>query len=93
MCSLMLTVHAAPTSVPLVQGACCDICLPVHQKYETELNPPHMNWVELGPRRQHKRKSPGPNAMGGWPIDMPASSTYVRSASVALRSVGGCPSI
>jgi hypothetical protein len=45
MCSLMLTVHAAPTSVPLVQGACCDICLPVHQKYETELNPPHMNSV------------------------------------------------
>jgi hypothetical protein len=45
MCSPMLTVQAAPTSASLVQGACCDICPPVHKTYEAEFNPPHMNWV------------------------------------------------
>jgi hypothetical protein len=40
MCSPMLTVRAAPTSASLGQGACCEICPPVH-----ELNPLHMNWV------------------------------------------------
>jgi len=42
---LLLTVQAAPTSASLVQGACCDICPPVHQKYKAELNPLQMNWV------------------------------------------------
>jgi len=45
MCSPMLTVQAAQNSALLVQGACCDICPPVHEKYEVEFNPLHMDWV------------------------------------------------
>ena len=45
MSSPMLTVQAAPTSASLAQGACRDICPPVHEKYEIEFNPLHMNWV------------------------------------------------
>jgi hypothetical protein len=45
MCSPMLIVQAAPTSTTIVQGFCCDICTPVHQRYEAEFNPLHMNWV------------------------------------------------
>lgn len=44
MCSPMLTVQAAPTSASLVQGACCDIWPLVHEKYEAECNPLHMDW-------------------------------------------------
>ncbi len=44
MCS-MLIVQAASTSASIVQGTCCDICPPVHEKYEAEFNPLHMNWV------------------------------------------------
>ena len=29
----------------IVQDTCCDICPPVHEKYEAEFNPLHMNWV------------------------------------------------
>ncbi len=43
MCSPMLTVQAAPTNASFVQ-ACYDIP-PVHEKYEAEFNPLHMNWV------------------------------------------------
>ncbi len=43
MCSPTLTVQAALTSASLLQGACCDICPPVHEKYEAE-NPLHMDW-------------------------------------------------
>ena len=42
MCSPVLTVQAAPTCASLVQGACCDICPPVH---EAEFNRLHVNWV------------------------------------------------
>ena len=45
MCSSMLTVQATPTGASLVQGACRDICPPVHEKYEAQSNPLHMNWV------------------------------------------------
>ena len=45
MCSPMLTVQAAPTSASLVQGAWCDICLPVHEKDAAEFRPLHMNWL------------------------------------------------
>jgi len=45
MCSPMLTVLAAPTSASLAQHACGDICPSVHEKYEVEFNPLHMNWV------------------------------------------------
>lgn len=45
MCSRMLTVQAVPTGASLVQGACCEIHPPVHEKYEAEFNPLHMNWV------------------------------------------------
>ncbi len=44
MCSPMLTVRTAPTSASLVQSACSDICPSVHEKYEAEINPLHMNW-------------------------------------------------
>ena len=45
MCSPMLTVHSASTGVSLVQGCCSEISPPVHEKYEAESNPLHMNWV------------------------------------------------
>jgi hypothetical protein len=45
ICSPMLTVQAAPTSASLAQDACCDICPPVHEKYEAEFSPLHMSWV------------------------------------------------
>jgi hypothetical protein len=45
MCSPMLTVQGVPTSVSLVQGDCSEICPPVHEKYQAEFNPLHMNWV------------------------------------------------
>jgi hypothetical protein len=55
MCSPMLTVQAAPTSTSLVQGARCDICFPVHEKYEVELNPLHMNWVLVDDTKRNPR--------------------------------------
>jgi len=45
MCSPVLTVQAAPTCASLVQGACCDICPPVQEKYEAEFSPLHMKWI------------------------------------------------
>jgi hypothetical protein len=45
MCSSILIAQAASTSASLVQGTCCDICHPAHEKHETEFNPLHMNWV------------------------------------------------
>jgi hypothetical protein len=53
MCSPTLTVQAAPTSVPLVQGTCCDICFPVHEKDEAEFNPLHTNWVLVDDTKGH----------------------------------------
>ena len=44
MCSSILILQAASTSASPVQNACCDICPPVHEKYEAEFNPLHMNW-------------------------------------------------
>jgi len=55
MCSPMLTMQAAPTSSSLVQGACCDICPPVHEKYEAEFNPLHMNWILVNDTRNNPR--------------------------------------
>lgn len=57
MSSPMLTAQCAPPSAIPPQDACCDICPPVPEKYETEINPPHMNWVlvndtEGSPRAQ-----------------------------------------
>ena len=48
MGSPMLTVHGVPTGVGLVQVGCSEISPPVHDKYEAELNPLHMNWVLVG---------------------------------------------
>jgi len=55
MYSPMLAVLAAPTSASIVQGACCDICPPVHEKYEAELNPLHMNWVPVDDKKGNAR--------------------------------------
>jgi len=55
MCSSMLTVQAAPTSASLVQSACCDICPPVHEKYEAEFNALHMNWVLVDDAKGNSR--------------------------------------
>ena len=55
MCSLMPTVQAAPTRASFVQGACCDICPPVHKKYEAEFNPLHMNWVLVDDTKGNSR--------------------------------------
>ena len=45
MCSPILIWQAAPTSASLVQGACCDICPPVHEECEAQFNPLHTNWT------------------------------------------------
>jgi hypothetical protein len=44
MSSAMLTVQAVPTNVSLVQD-CSEIYPPVHEKYQAEFSPLHMNWV------------------------------------------------
>ena len=51
MCSSIPTVPAAPTRASLMQGACCDICPPVHEKFAAEFNPLHMNWVLVNDSR------------------------------------------
>jgi hypothetical protein len=63
MCSPMLTVQAAPTSASLVQGACCDICPQVHEKYEAELNPLHVNWILVADTKG------SPRAQMRWAVD------------------------
>jgi hypothetical protein len=60
MCSPIPTVQAAPTSTALAQDACSDICPPLHEKYEAESNPLHMNRVLVdgtqgNPRTQMRR--------------------------------------
>jgi hypothetical protein len=55
MCSLMLSVQAAPTSASLVQAAYRDICPPDHDKYEAEFNPLHMNWVLVDDTKANSR--------------------------------------
>lgn len=45
MCSPMLTAQAAATGRSLIHGGCSEISPPVHEKYEAESNPLHMNWV------------------------------------------------
>jgi hypothetical protein len=57
MCSSILIVQAAPASAALVQGACCDVCPPVHENYEAQFNRLHMNWflvddTKVNPRAQ-----------------------------------------
>jgi hypothetical protein len=55
VCSSMLTVQAAPTSASLVQGACCDICPSVHEKYEAQSNLLHMYWVLVDDTKGNSR--------------------------------------
>jgi hypothetical protein len=62
-CSPMLTVQAAPTSASIVQDACCDICPPVHEKYEAEFNPLHVNWVPVDDKKGN------PRAQMRWVVD------------------------
>ena len=63
MCSSMLTVPAASTSASTGQGACCDICPPVHKKYEAKFNPLHVNWVPVD------EKKGNPRAQMRWVVD------------------------
>jgi hypothetical protein len=63
MCSLMLSLQAAPTSASLVLGAYCDICPPVHERYEVDFNPPHMNWVLVDDTKAN------PRAQVRWVVD------------------------
>jgi hypothetical protein len=55
MCSSMLTVQATPTGASLVQGACRDICPPVHETYEAQSNLLHMNWVLVDDTKGNSR--------------------------------------
>ena len=55
MCSPMLAVQGVPTGVLLVQGGCSEICSPVHEEYETEFNPLHMNWVVVDDTKGNRR--------------------------------------
>jgi hypothetical protein len=55
MCSPMLAVQAGPTSASRVHGACCDFCPSVHEKYEAEFNPLHMNWVLVDDTKGNRR--------------------------------------
>jgi hypothetical protein len=63
MCFPMLTVQAAPTRASLVQGACCDICPPVHEKYEAELNPLQVDWILVADTKG------SPRAQMRWAVD------------------------
>jgi len=63
MCSLMLSVEAAPTSASLAQGAYCDFYLPVHEKYEADFSPLHMNWVLVDDTKAN------PRARMRWVVD------------------------
>jgi len=56
-------MQAAPTSSTIVQGFRCDICTPVHQKYEAEFNPLHMNWVLVDDKKGN------PRAQIQWEVD------------------------
>lgn len=78
----MLTVQAAPTGVSPVQTS--GIGSPVHKENEPEL---HLNWDLVDDTRGNHR------VQMRWtvePIGMPTSTTYARSAKVALPSGGGC---
>jgi hypothetical protein len=55
MYSLMLSAQAAPARASLVQGAYCDTCPPVQEKYEAEFNPLHVNWVLVDDTRANTR--------------------------------------
>jgi hypothetical protein len=55
MCSPMLTVQAGPTSAQLVQNTRCHINPPVHEKYESEFNSLHMNWVLVDETKENHR--------------------------------------
>lgn len=59
----MLSVQVVPVGASLGQGACCDICPPVHEKYEAELNPLHMNWFLVDDTRGN------PRAQMRWAVD------------------------
>ena len=63
MSTLMLSVQAAPTSASLVQAAYRDICTPVHDNYEDEFNPLHMNWVLVDDIKAN------PRAQMRWVVD------------------------
>lgn len=63
MCSPMLTMQPAPTNASVVQGAHCDVCPPVHEKYEAECNSLHMNWVLVGDIKGN------PGAQMRWVVD------------------------
>ena len=52
----MLYAQAAPTSASFVQNTCFDMFPPVHEKYQAELNPLHMNWVLV----DDTKGNPGP---------------------------------
>ena len=62
MCSPMLAVQGVPTGVVLVQGGGSEICSPVHEEYEAEFNPLHMNWALVDDTKGNQQ---APNAMGG----------------------------
>jgi hypothetical protein len=55
MCSSILIAQAASTSASLVQGNCCDICPPVHEMYEAEFRPLHINWVLVDVTKENRR--------------------------------------
>jgi hypothetical protein len=63
MCSPMLTAHSAPTGVSLIHGGCTEICSPVHEEYEAEFNPLHMNWVLVDDTKGNHR------AQMRWAVD------------------------
>jgi len=63
MCSSTLILQAASTSALIVQGACCDICPPVHEQYEPEFTPLHMNWFLVDDTKGN------PQAQMRWVVD------------------------
>ena len=83
MYSPMLSVQAATTSASLVQGACCDICPPVHEKYEAEFNPLHMNWVLVD---DTTRTIPEPKC-DGWLRDRHAGLEYLCTIFIGCCSI------
>jgi hypothetical protein len=52
MCS---PIVVPSTSASLVQSGCGDICSTVHEKYEAEFNPLHMNWILVNDTKGNHR--------------------------------------
>jgi hypothetical protein len=55
MCSRMLTGQSVLTGASPVRGGWFEICHPIHEEFEAEANPLHMNWVLVDATKGNRR--------------------------------------